>query len=175
MGDTITVGQKSLAIVELKTINSIKKFKIEELSSFTLQTHKINEDDDNTIVELLRGSLFILVRKIRSDKISKLTVKAGNSAMGIRGTQLYVSFGKVPTDLWMCVNEGEVEVLYQNKKETVKSGKGVFIKSQKGIGPPKLYSWTQKLNWNMDPNKGDINNTINIEDAYLDLLDQDYD
>ena len=122
----------------------------------------------------------MLSKKAHQTKDPPLTVQTVNAAMGVRGTEFFVAFGKVPDiepDLWMCVNEGKVEV--KSKKEdgvkTVNQGEGILLPNGSKITDPKAYAWTQGLNWNMNPDSGELDNPMDIEKMYTDLLDEDYD
>lgn len=98
--------------------------------------------------------------------------------MGVRGTEFFVAHGKKSSgDIWMCVSSGEVVVKAKTEKKatSVKAGEGIVIKGGKETSNPKPLAWTQKLNWNMDPKKGKVENTISIDQAYSDVLDFDYD
>ena len=44
----------------------------------------------------------------------------------------------------------------------------------KNTTPPKPLAWTEKLNWSMNPSE-DVENTVDIRQAYYDLLNVDYD
>ncbi len=57
----------------------------------------------------------------------------------------------------------------------VKEGLGVNIVGGAKITSPRRYPWTRRLNWNNDPAGGSVVDTTNLEQAYADLLDQDYD
>lgn len=43
------------------------------------------------------------------------------------------------------------------------------------LSSAQRYPWTRKLNWNMDPTAGEVIDRTDLEQAYSDLLDQDYD
>ena len=108
----------------------------------------------------------------------KFVVKTKNASFGVRGTEFFISYGKDRAkDAWMCVNEGLVRVSPKDSKESVdvKAGEGVQVKDKKSVSTPKPLAWTSKLNWNLDSSKGQLENKVNIDDAYTDLLDQDYD
>ena len=99
--------------------------------------------------------------------------------MGVRGTEFFTAYSqdkKKSDDLWMCVNEGVVEIVTDKSSEKVivKEGQGVFINKGIKATAPKKYSWTKKLNWNLDPGNGELENSA-MNDMYQDLLDQDYD
>ncbi|MCP4911776.1 MAG: FecR domain-containing protein [Oligoflexia bacterium] len=124
---------------------------------------------------LTKGSSFfeILKSKVRKNKKIKYRVKTKHASMGVRGTQFFVSLGN-KNDSWMCVNEGLVEVKSKdNKTVLVKEGEGVKVAQT--VSDPKPLPWTKRLNWEMVGNEKEIENKVNIEDAYQDLLDQDYD
>ena len=42
------------------------------------------------------------------------------------------------------------------------------------IEKPLRLGFTKSLNWNMDAEKGEVQDKTNLDGAYADLLDQDY-
>ena len=54
-------------------------------------------------------------------------------------------------------------------------GEGINVLSGLKITPPRSYAWTRKLNWNMDPGQAPVQDSTNLNQAYSDLLNQDYD
>lgn len=170
MGDTVEVKSKSLAIIKFD-----KKAVTKLLENTKLTIEKIGSNDEDTSLILLAGSLFSKV--ITKSKKKHFKVKAQSASMGVRGTEFFVSYGKADgkEDVWMCVDEGVVEVSVQDQKTVlVRAKEGVFIKKGKEISSVKKYSWTKKLNWNLNPKKGKLENNA-IDGLYQDLLDQDYD
>lgn len=173
--DTITTKKSSLALIKVKSDQSVQIFKISENSQVTILklTPKHNE------LELKTGSLFVkFLRKTKAAN-QKLDIKTKSVVMGVRGTHFFIAHSTVKNhldDVWMCVQEGTVVVTDPKNKETpVKAGQGVSITQGKKVTPPKSYPWTKKLNWNMEPKKGKLENLIKLDSAYQDLLDQDYD
>ncbi|CBW25861.1 conserved hypothetical protein [Halobacteriovorax marinus SJ] len=167
----IQSGKDSLAIISL---SDGSKIKLNSESKIIVSISK-NEPPQ---VGLFNGSSFFSVLKSKVMKQDKFIVKTKNAALGVRGTQFFVSYGKKSgQDEWMCVNEGEVAVRPKGKatKVLVKKGEGVQIKSKQEVSTPKPLAWTQKLNWNFNENSSELENKVNIEDAYTDILDQDYD
>lgn len=156
-------GKGSLAVLSL---NSGSKIKVNQNSQIIVSKEAAG---------LTKGSSFfeILKSKVRKNKKIKYRVKTKHASMGVRGTQFFVSLGN-KNDSWMCVNEGLVEVKSKdNKTVLVKEGEGVKV--SKSVSDPKPLPWTKRLNWEMEGNLKEIENKVNIEDAYQDLLDQDYD
>jgi len=173
-GGKITTAAKSMAII---TFPDGAKAKVGPNSQFVVNEIQQGKKG-KTALSLLRGSVFIKVIK-KSDK-PNIYLKAGSVSMGIRGTEFFTSYAhnkkEDREDLWMCVNEGKVEVTSQDKKSIiVKEGEGIFIVDKKKITKPKPYAWTKKLNWNMDETKGSVEHKLDISKAYYDLLDQEYD
>lgn len=166
--DKIVTGKDSLTLLVL---NNGSSHKLGENSEIIL-----GSDGEPTILQILSGSLFSLFEKTKKrEKLYKIKTRA--VVAGVRGTQFFTSYGsgKKPNDNWLCVNEGLVEVtnIKTNKKVMVKAGEGISV-TEKGISNPTPLPWTGKLNWSMDP-KTDLVNKVNIESAYTDLLDKDYD
>lgn len=173
IGDIIETGAKSLAVVQLPQGNKVKvgansKLKIEALPK---------TKDGQTKLSLLKGDSFIKVlkSKVRGKK-SKFVLRTKTTSMGVRGTEFFASYGS-GKDVWMCVNEGVVAVRSKDEKKStlVKEGEGIVVKGGSKTSDPKPLEWTKKLNWNMDPSRGDLTNRVSIESAYSDLLDEDYD
>jgi hypothetical protein len=79
-------------------------------------------------------------------------------------------------DVWLCVNSGAVDVsLPQTGQSTViKEGFGINIVAGTKLTTPRNYPWTRRLNWNMDASRGTVEDTTNLDEAYSDLLNQDY-
>lgn len=134
-----------------------------------------------TQVGIFKGSSFFNVLKSKVISKDKFIVKTKNAALGVRGTQFFVSYGKEDnnksSDAWMCVNEGLVRVTPKDSSKSVevKEGQGVHIKDSKSVSNPRALAWTRNLNWKFDSTNGELENKVNIEDAYSDPLDQDYD
>ena len=185
LGDMIRTKTKSIAVLALK---SGSKLKLNENSAITLRTEKTAKKPESLFLN--KGSVFISVlkthltkktKKTKKTKI-KLVLKTRSAAMGVRGTKFFASFGKQANkskrkDLWMCVNSGLVEVRTTHTKKSilVKAGEGVHVKEGTEVSEPKPLMWTKKLNWGFDSTKGDLTNKVEIEEAYTDLLDKDYD
>jgi hypothetical protein len=97
----------------------------------------------------------------------------------VRGTEFFVAYGRTvdaQPDVWLCVTEGTVEVALNasNQSVRVEAGKGINIVGGTKLTVPRSYPWTRKLNWNMDPTKGRVADTTDLDQAYSDLLNQDY-
>ena len=96
----------------------------------------------------------------------------------MRGTEFFVAYGRTidaQPDIWLCVNEGSVEVAVAGDTVVVEQGKGINIVGGAKITKPRRYPWTRGLNWNTDSGAGAVRDTTSLEQAYSDLLDQDYD
>ncbi len=80
-------------------------------------------------------------------------------------------------DIWLCVNSGTVEVVIPDANQSilVEQGKGINIVGGRKLTAPRSYPWTRKLNWNTDPRSGAVADRTNLDQAYSDLLNQDYD
>jgi len=166
-GDTVKTSAKSLAIISM---DDGVVFKMNPKSDLS-----IPEKDDNSVT-LNSGSVFSKVSKQKPNQQFKL--RTPSAVIGVRGTEFFTSYGQTEgkkSDVWMCVNEGAVEVLSSKSKNPVlvKQGEGVVIPSGKEVTPPKKYAWTEKLNWNLDPEQGEVENNVQIK--YENLLKEDYD
>lgn len=162
-GDKISVAEKSLAIIEL---TDGSKIKINEKSQIILKFEKVPTP------ELTLGSAFFKIIKKSKSNEDSFKVKARQVSLGVRGTEFFVSLGKLKQDVWMCVNEGLVSASSEHNTVSVKQGEGIHA-SNKHISNPKPLAWTRKLNWNMEGNE--LENKVSIEEAYTDVLGRDYD
>jgi hypothetical protein len=175
--DDIVTGDNSLAVIQIESSTAQQTLKVEPNSRLTLSELA----DDKQISRLNTGSVFVYLKSKFQDKSRnpKVILKAKSIAMGVRGTEFFASFGPKDheEDFWMCVNEGKVHVTTKQSKEgvLVNEGEGIQIAAREKLESPRAYKWTKNLNWNNDPNKGDLKNSINLEDHYSDVLDQDYD
>ena len=98
----------------------------------------------------------------------------------VRGTEFFVAFGRqveAEPDVWLCVNEGAVEVALTDGGDPVlvNEGEGINILAGSRITDPKFYAWTEDLNWNTDPEAGDVTDATDLDGAYADLRNFDYD
>ncbi len=163
---TFRTGRKSLVLLKLTNGSRVK---------LNAQTTLSVKDQIEAEVDLSQGSVFV---KFNKEKGKSFRLKTRTAVAGVRGTEFFTSYGSNENgdDVWLCVNEGVVRVENLNTKsvKNVKQGEGVGIPSGKETTDPKPLAWTKKLNWNMDSDS-DLENTVSIEAAYTDLLDEDYD
>lgn len=166
-GQILESGKDSLGIIKL---NEGTTFKLNPESKIEIK--RIAKKKKGTWLGLLKGNVFL---KYDKKKKNGLRVSAKGVSMGVRGTEFFASYNN--DDVWMCVHKGKVLVKAKGDKKAtlVKQGEGVLVKKGKETTDPKAYPWTEKLNWNMDPEKGKTESEIEIEDAYSDPLDQEYD
>jgi len=167
--DLVQTGADGLCIVRL---NGNTEIKIREQSSV-----RISDLSQNASVELESGSLF---SRIVGRLLGRYTVKAGGVVAGVRGTEFFVAYGRTieeKPDIWLCVNSGTVAVDIPETGEStdVSEGEGVNVLSGVRLTVPRPYEWTKDLNWNMDPSQGPVEDNTDLDRAYSDLLDQDYD
>ena len=128
-------------------------------------------------VRLDSGSVF---SRINRHLVRGFSVVTETAVMGVRGTEFFVAYGRKIDryrDVWVCVNTGTVEVAVLETRDTlvVEEGKGINILGGTNLTTPQRYPWTRRLNWNMDPAAGEVADRTDLEQAYSDLLDQDYD
>ena len=169
-GETVSTAGDSAAILVLEDGSEIK---LNANTEFTVKGVAPNAE-----FNLEKGGVFSKIKKLRPNESFRIHAKT--AVMGVRGTHFFAALSKkagVEADLWMCVHEGSVEVesLVTHQKVAVPEGQGVYIKGGKDITPPKPYSWTKGLNWNMDPKKGNVLNKKGLDNEYSDLLEKDYD
>ena len=166
-GDTVTTGAQSLTIIDM---GDGAQLKLNEKS-----TLKIPPKEEGTII-LSAGSVFSKIPKQKLKQQFKIVTPT--AVMGVRGTQFFTSYGadaKHPSDLWMCVHEGSVNVTSNLSKKSVlvNEGEGILVPDKSDVTPPQKYSWTKDLNWNFDPGTGSVENKIEIK-YQKSLLKEDY-
>ncbi|MEX2444676.1 MAG: FecR family protein [Alkalispirochaeta sp.] len=170
-GDLVITGNDGIAIVAVGAESQLK------LRENTVV--EIHEAASRESVDLRQGGVFARVNRAvaggRAFQVSTPTVVAG-----VRGTEFFIAYGRTIEelpDVWLCVNEGSVEIAVRDADTTtiVNEGEGVNILSGLRTTDPKFYAWTTELNWNFDPDAGEVRDTTDLDGAYSDLLDQDYD
>jgi hypothetical protein len=168
-GDVIETAGDGVAVISL-----VDGAEIKLRENTTLSLDSLGR---NVSVRLSSGSVF---SRVNRQLISGFSVKTETAVMGVRGTEFFVAYGRQidrHRDVWVCVNTGSVEVAILQTRDTliVEEGKGINILGGTNLTSPQRYPWTRKLNWNMDPAAGAVEDRTDLEQAYSDLLDQDYD
>ena len=168
--EKLKTGNNGTAIVMLKSGASLK------LKPDTIVL--LSSADMKTTIELQGGSVFSKVDKRKAGQTFE--IRAQTTVAAVRGTEFFFAYGKkeqAKADLWLCVNEGLVNVVDSatSSEVNVAAGEGIIVPTNKKIPKPKAYAWTTKLNWNMDAGKGGVEDKSNLKSAYSDLLKQNYD
>ncbi len=168
-GDVVRTGDNSVAVISVGGEAEIK------LRANT--TLSLDSLSDRVAVSLAKGGAF---SRVTRRTIRDYTLKASTAVAGVRGTEFFVAYGRTidaQPDIWLCVNEGTVQVGVEGAADTVlvEQGKGINIVGGTKLTRPKRYPWTRKLNWNTNAGAGAVRDRTNLEQAYSDLLDQDYD
>ena len=167
-GDIISTGVDSLAVIDLANSTTLK------LRPKTTLT--VDSIGDSTSVTLTVGGVFThVLRKLTG----QFSVKTQTAVAGVRGTEFFIAYGRTVDalpDVWLCVNSGAVDVSLPRTGQTVvvKEGFGINIVAGTKLTTPRNYPWTRRLNWNMDAAAGTVVDTTNLDEAYSDLLNQDY-
>ena len=168
-GDFIETGPEAMPVI---SIPNNAELKLRENSRIAMDSL-----GEQIQVNLAKGGLFSrVVRRLTG----RFSVRTETAVAGVRGTEFFMAFGRTiddNPDIWLCVNEGTVEVAIVETDETVlvEEGEGINIISGTRLTKPRFYPWTQKLNWNSDPRAGEVADRTDLDQAYSDLLDQDYD
>lgn len=168
-GDVIATGARSLAVIDLANGTTLK---LREKTTLA-----VDSIGDATSVTLTAGGVFT---SIAHKLTGSFSLKTQSTVAGVRGTEFFVAYGRTidaEPDVWLCVNQGVVEVALPATGQSVlvKEGTGINIVGGAKLTLPRRYPWTRKLNWNLDPAAGAVEDRTNLEQAYSDLLDQDYD
>jgi ferric-dicitrate binding protein FerR (iron transport regulator) len=168
-GDIVETGAQSLAVIDLGNGTTIK---LRQKTSLA-----IDSIGQETTVNLRTGGAFAnIARKLTGH----FSVRTSSAVAGVRGTRFFVAYGRTidsQPDVWLCVSAGTVEVALPTtgRSVLVNEGAGINIVGGEKLTVPRPYPWTRKLNWNMDPTEGTVVDSTNLDQAYSDLLDQDYD
>ncbi|MBL8032143.1 MAG: FecR domain-containing protein [Leptospiraceae bacterium] len=168
--DKIRTGAKGTVIIALK---SGAMLKLKSDSQITLSAV-----GNSTTIDVDSGSVFSKVDRRTAGQ--SYQIRAQTMVAAVRGTEFYFAYGnkkKTKADMWLCVNEGKVNVVDSatSSNVDVNAGEGIIIPTDKQIPKPKAYAWTKKLNWNMDAEKGDVEDKTSLKGAYKDLLKNNYD
>ncbi|MFZ5629060.1 MAG: FecR family protein [Spirochaetota bacterium] len=168
--DKIRTGSRGTALINLKS-GAVLKMKSD--SQIIL-----SQVGNATTVDVEAGALFSKVGKRGNGQ--SFRIRAQTMVAAVRGTEFYFSYGKkkkAKADLWLCVNEGQVNVTDSATKSEVdvNAGEGIVIPTDKQIPKPRAYTWTKKLNWNMDASQGPVEDKTDLKGAYKDLLRNNYD
>ncbi|OIQ15485.1 MAG: hypothetical protein BM556_17760 [Bacteriovorax sp. MedPE-SWde] len=176
LNEIVVTGKKSLAVIKLKDKSTLKVDK-----NSKMRVSSILKKLTPTKVEISKGAVFFnIIKKKAVGKKNPVSfkVQTRTAAMGVRGTTFFVSAsGKDKNyDTWMCVKEGIVEAKRHKstKAVLVKTGEGVKLSRTEKVDNPRPLPWTQGLNWEFNTQKN-IENKVDISNAYKDILDQDYD
>lgn len=169
-GEAIRTGKDGTVIVSLKSGATLK---LKSASYINL-----SEIGNATTIDVHGGSVFSKVDKRQAGQTYR--IRAQTMVAAVRGTEFYFAYGqkkKAKTDMWLCVNEGQVNVTDSSSSSNVdvNAGEGIVIPAGKPIPKPKAYAWTKKLNWNMDSEKGSVIDKSSLKGAYKDLLKNNYD
>jgi hypothetical protein len=168
-GDVIETAGDAMAVISL-----VDGAEIKLRENTTLSLDSLGR---SVSVRLASGSFF---SRVNRHLVSGFSVKTETAVMGVRGTEFFVAYGRridSYRDVWVCVNTGSVEVAILETRDTliVEQGKGINIVGGTNLTSPQRYPWTRKLNWNLDPAAGAVEDRTDLDQAYSDLLDQDYD
>lgn len=179
VGDALAVGQNiesgadSMAILDLE---GGSKFKLEPNS--VVKITALNHSQKGSLLELVRGNILVKARKIK-DKKDLLGVSARLVSLGVRGTLFFVGIDDTDkkSDVWMCVEEGEVLIKGKDDKSLtkVKAKQGVVVKNAQKTSKPTFFPWTSKINWELDHEKSVLSNENALKEAYLNPLRRNYD
>lgn len=171
-GDAVATADGATAVIALPDRSRLK-LREASRAAVTLPT----KTSPVTEVLLSIGSVFAKVSKQANGR--EFRVRTNSAVAAVRGTEFFTAFGRArgkSRDLWICVNEGAVDVETDSSKKPLRvpAGKGILIKSGLDLTKPQAYDWTKTLNWNMDSDKGGVEDKTALDGAYTDLLDQDY-
>jgi ferric-dicitrate binding protein FerR (iron transport regulator) len=168
-GDTLSTAAESLAVIDLSNGTVLK------LREKTVLA--VDSIGEAASVSLKTGGVFTHILKKLTGTFS---VRTDSAVAGVRGTEFFVAYGRTidaRPDVWLCVSSGTVDVALPASGQSVQveAGKGINIVGGVKLTVPRRYPWTRRLNWNMDPAQGKVVDRTDLDQAYSDLLNQDYD
>jgi len=124
-GDTVeAIGKKSLADIKFESGHVVRI----RNGKTVIETIK----KDKTIMQLIQGSLFNVVNKLKSPQ--KFEVRTKHGSLGVRGTMFMVKAEAKKT--YLCVCEGVVRSKVKEKEFDVKAGFDQFLKSNEELEAP---------------------------------------
>jgi hypothetical protein len=154
-GDTIKTYADSMAILKIKEHST---HRLEAGAQLQIEDLPYKYEDSEELEQ--GGSFFLKVGTIFSNIFLKsgntsLELKTKNTTMGVRGTTFMASADETKKDVWLSVNEGEVEI--KNAKSTnhdvVLPGQTITVEKDNKFTQPKYYSWVKSLNWDASKDK----------------------
>ena len=119
--------------------------------------------DAMAIISIDGGVFSRVTRRLRG----RCEVRTLTAVAGVRGTEFFVEYGRTidrcPA-IWLCVNSGgvEVEVSDSGEEIVVDAGEGINIVGGTRLTKPRRYAWTRNLNWNVDPDEGEVLDTSDL-------------
>jgi ferric-dicitrate binding protein FerR (iron transport regulator) len=171
-GDHLITGPQSLAIVRLDGGVTLR---IEPSSEIRLQL--VNDKTQGNRIGVLRGSLISRLQRSAEETQQPLTIQTRQAAMGVRGTLFFVGIEEQKDEVWMCVQEGSVEVRGRedSSRYMVKAGEGVVIRGDGKSSSPTFFPWTTKLNWELEEHESIVTNENILQEAYVNPIRRQYD
>lgn len=174
-GNVVTTGPAGVAIVRLNDRSQVKLRENTQL--------RIDSVSEQAAVTLNTGGVFARVARRTvgaARRVVSFEVRTPSVVAGVRGTEFFVAYGRAvenEPDLWLCVNEGSVEVAVPitGQLTIVEEGEGINILGGLRATEPRYYPWTRELNWNLNPDAGEIADHTNLDALYADPRDRDYD
>ena len=135
-GDAVTTAARAVAVIELPDGSRLKLRESSRLA-VTLPGPKTPV----TEAFLYFGSAFAKVTKRLAGQ--EFHVRTPSAVAAVRGTEFFTAYGRAKgksRDLWVCVNEGAVEIHTTKSKQDllVPAGKGVLIKSGLDLTKPQI-------------------------------------
>lgn len=180
IGDTVAqdefvgTGADGYAVIELNDATTIKLQGNTTVSMDSLSTSAAVTVSDGGVLAQLRARAGSLAGR-------SMEIRAAAVVAAVRGTEFMVGIAPRGTtegrDVWVLVNEGAVAVEQEETGDstTVEAGLAVNVARGSEMTEPRYYEWTERLNWNFDPDAGETRDQIEIRDLYIDLLNEDYD
>ncbi len=122
MGDTVATGAGSNAVLKFED-GQIAALGPNSRMVITAYEYNAQASTGNVVLSLLRGGMRAITGLIGKSQPQKVTYKAGNFTIGIRGTDVYIA--TLDGDVVVTVEDGLISFTFGDRTITVRAGEGV--------------------------------------------------
>jgi len=158
-GEKIITGSKSFVIIKIDK-HSIHR--IEENSNLLISKLPYQYQDSDQLEQ--GGSFYLEMGTIFSEVFKKsgndsLEISTKNTSMGVRGTKLMVSKDPDSKNIWLSVDEGEVEIKnsISNNHDVISKKQSIVVEGDRNFTKQRRFDWQNKVSWNIEKSKDNIN------------------
>jgi hypothetical protein len=175
--EKISTGKNSLAIIRLMDKSTLKIEQGGMLEILELITSYKTGVMGSSNFFLSSGRILVDVVKKYSGPPA-LEIKTSDSiSFGVRGTNFLVDIDNKTKTVWCSVGTGEVEAFDHDKddSELIAKGNSMAVTQGKSLTLPIKFQWAQKINWNTDPQNGELESMPSqiIEDRQIEEIKEE--